>query len=326
MEKFTKKHAIASLKEGDRIDDIFVVKIKKGLIQYAKGFAFELILSDSSGKSLEYKYWGSQDKDKVKALYDSIKPDCIVHVQGVVSSYKGKLQLTTNEPDKIEVLEKGQYAESDFIKPAKKNVDEMYVELLNAIDSVENKKLKAMLNSIFGTDEIEKKLKVHAGAIEMHHNWIGGLLQHMLEVLEFCKKAHELFPQLDRDLLMAGALLHDLGKLEEIEMTSRIKSTTKGQLLGHIILTAIFVSKKCDEAGLDEMTKNKLLHIIASHHGKYEQGSPKEPAFPEALAIYYADEMSAKLADLIEFIENSKNDTNDEFMFHDRIKRNILLR
>ncbi len=326
MEKLIKKQPINTLKEGNLVDDVFFVKFKKGMSQYSKGFSFELTLSDNSGKNIEYKYWGDNNEEKVKSIYDSIKADSIVHVQGRISVYKEKLQLATNEPFMIEVLKEGQYNESDFIKPAKKDINLMYAELLNIIDLVENPKLKELLDNIFKNKEIEIKFKNHPGAIEIHHNWVGGLLQHTLEVLNYCKTSWETFPQLNRDLLVAGALLHDIGKLEEIEVTSRIRGTKKGQLTGHLVLSTIFVDKKCGEIGMEEELKDKLLHIIVSHHGKVEFGSPKEPMSAEALAVYYADELSSKIAEMIEFIENAKSDTEDDFMFHKRNGRNILLR
>ncbi|MEM4598506.1 MAG: HD domain-containing protein [Candidatus Diapherotrites archaeon] len=326
MEKIAKKKPLSLLKEGESVDDVFVVKIKKGFIQYANGFAFELVLSDNSGKSLTYKYWGGPDEQKVKKLYDSIKPDCVVRIKGRVSKYKGKLELTTNEPDTIEVIEKGRYDESSFVRIGTKNTEEIYNKIISEIEQIEDGKLRQMLRSIYCTKEISEKIKKHPGAIEIHHNWVGGLLEHIFEVLEICKKMYEFYPSMNRDLLVAGALLHDIGKLEELEVTSRIKSTTKGQLLGHITLGAIFLERKCNEFAIDEMTKNKLIHIVVSHHGKQDYGSPKEPMLAEAIVVYYADELSSKTAEICDFIEGAKNDTEDDFMFHDRMKRNLLLR
>jgi len=302
------------------------VKIKKTMSSYAKGFFFQLILSDSSGKTLDYRYWGSNDEKKVRELYNSIKPDSVVHVQGKVSVYNNKLQLATNEPFVIEPLKEDEYDKSDFIKPARKDIDDMYSELKSAIDEVKNPDIKKLLENIFNEPSMEAKFKAHPGAIEIHHNWIGGLLEHTLEVLKYSLLSFDLFPVLDRDLLIAGALLHDIGKLDELEMTSRIKGSDSGQLIGHIVLSTIFVSNKMDELGLDKELKNKLLHIIISHHGKLEYGSPKQPMFPEAVVIYYADEMSSKIAEITEFVKNSIEDTEDDFMFHWRKQHNIYLK
>ncbi len=327
MEKYAKKQQISSLKEGDAVDDVFVVKIKKGMSQYVKGYSFQLLLSDNSGKTIEYKYWGGPDEDKVKALYDSIKHDSVVHLQGKVSSYSGKLQLTTNAPFTIEVLNEEQYNKEDFVKAAKKDINKMYDELKQTIGNIENVKIKELLENVFNDPEIESKFKKHPGAIEIHHNWVGGLLQHTNEVVDICKLTSKLFPQLDKDLIIAGAILHDIGKLEELEVTSRIKGTNIGQLTGHIVLGTIYISNKIDEIkGFDKELKNKILHIMVSHHGKNGYGSPKEPMFPEAIAVYYADELSSKLDEMVEFIEDSKESTEDDFMYNRRHSRNILLR
>jgi len=327
MEKYTKKQPISALKEGDSVDDIFVVKIKKGVSEYVKGHRFNLLLSDNTGKTIDYVYWGGREEEKVSSLYNSIKSDSVVKVQGKVSSYSGKLQLATNAPFAIEVLSEEQYDKEDFVKPAKKDLDDMHNELKQSIEKVENVKLKNLLESIFNNPEIMKKFKVHPGAIEIHHNWIGGLMQHTLEVLHLCELNLKDYPQLNKDLLITGALLHDIGKIEEIEVTSRIKGTNIGQLSGHIVLGAAYISKKIDEIKeFDEGLKNKLLHIITSHHGRNEYGSPKEPMFPEAVAIYYADEMSSKLAEMTEFIKDSREDTEDDFMYNRRHGKNILLK
>ncbi|MCX8147314.1 MAG: HD domain-containing protein [Candidatus Woesearchaeota archaeon] len=324
---FRKRYGINELKDGQFIDDIFVVKIKKTMSRYRDGYYFNLLLSDNSGKTIDYTYWGPNDEAKVKLIYNSIKNDSIVHVQGKVSIYKNKLRITTNEPNIIEVLKEGQYREEDFIKPARRDIEEMYNALKKTIDCVENKDIKTLLNNIFYDKEIENKFKRHPGSIEIHHNWIGGLLQHTLEVLDYCMLSKKHFPGLDSDLLIAGSLLHDIGKIEELEMTTRIKGTEKGQLIGHLPIGMMFVSKKIDEInGFDNDLKNKILHMIVSHHGKLEYGAPKEPMFPEALAVYYADEISAKMAEITEFIKNSKDDTEDSFMYSKRNGKNIFLR
>ncbi len=324
--KHSKKQPISSLKLGDKIEDVFVVKIKKAMAPYAKGFSFELLLSDNSGKTIEYKYWGGPDEKKVRELFDSIKQDSVLLINGKVSSYNNKLQIVANDQSPISLLQSEQYEPSDFIKPAKKDLLVMYAQIFSEIKEVKDEKIRTLLENIFYDKEFEKKFIKHPGAIEIHHNWIGGLMQHTLEVLQYCKLAHEMNPALNRDLLVAGSLLHDLGKLEELEATTRIKGTQKGQLTGHLVLSILFVSEKMKELHFDTLLKNKILHMMVSHHGRVEYGSPKEPMFPEALAVYHADEMSSKLAEMLEFIRDAKDDTEDDFMYSKRHNRNILLR
>ncbi|MBR9679075.1 MAG: HD domain-containing protein [Nanoarchaeota archaeon] len=314
------KKRISEIKIGEIINNFFVVKIKKGIQPYANGFSFTLLLSDETGKTVNYKYWGGTSEEKIKLIYDSIKPDSIVHVQGKAGEYNNKTQITTNEPYTIKVVHNG----LEFIKPAKKDLEKMWNELLNTISKVENPEIKKLLQKTFLNQEFAEKFKKHPGAIEIHHNWIGGLLQHTLEVLNYCKMAWHQHPELNKDLLIAGALLHDIGKLEELEVTSRIKGSKKGQLISHLVLSAIKVNEEMRE--LNDDLKNKILHMIVSHHGKPEYGSPKPPMFPEALVVYYADEMSSKTSEMIEFIKDAKQDTEDDFMYSRRHNKNVLLK
>jgi len=325
MEKITKKKLINEYKEGDFVDDIFVVKIKRGISSYEKGDYLSLILTDSRGKSIDYRYWGSADEGKIKQLYDSIKEDSVVYIKGKFSSYKGRSQITSNEQDIIEVIGKGRYNEEDFIKKSLKDIEKLYEKLVGYINNINNEQLKNLLRSIFN-EELREKFKRHPAAISIHHNWIGGLLEHTLEVVRYCELSKEIFPELDKDLLITGALLHDIGKLEEMEMTTRIKGTNKGMFVGHLVLGSVLVSNKMNEIGLDNVTKEKILHMIVSHHGKVENGSPREPMFPESIVLYFADEISSKTAEMIGFIKDNKDETEDDFMYHHKKGLNIFLR
>ncbi len=326
MEKITKKQPINTLKDGNIVNDLFVIKIKKSLAQYSKGYSFTLILSDASGSSIEYKYWGGRDEGKVRSIFESIKQDSVVLINGKVSTYNGKLQISADESNIIRVLKYDEY-EAEFIMGPRKDIEEMYSVLLSKINSIQEGSLKRLLLKIFDADlNLKDKFKKHPGAIQIHHNWVGGLLQHTLEIIEYCEICIKLNPELNKDLLLAGALLHDIGKLEEIEVTSRIKGSRKGQLLGHLTLGMIFLSEKLKESDLDDLLKEKLLHLVVSHHGQLDFGSPKEPMIPEAVALYYADQLSSKLAEIIEFIKGSKENTEDDFMYNSKKGFNILLK
>jgi len=324
---YPKRRPLASLKEGERVEDTFVVKIKKSIRPYAKGFMFALILSDASGKSVEYIYWGEKDEAGVREIHDAIKEDDVVLVKGYFRTYNDKPGISTNPPDSIQVLREGEYDPTEFIKPAKRPVDEMVKELNGYITSIQNPHVRKVLEKVFIQDaRFLEAFKKHPGAIEIHHNWTGGLLQHTLEVARYCELSKDMFPGLDRDMMIAGALLHDIGKMHEIEVTTRIKGTVDGQLKGHIPMGFKMLSGIMEELGTDEKTANKLLHIILSHHGSNEFGSPKEPMFSEAVAVYYADEMSSKLAGIVEFISEEKDRTENDFMYHPRQRKNIYLR
>jgi len=324
---YSKKKPIAQLKEGERVEDIFVVKIKKSLRPYAKGFMFTLILSDASGRSVEYSYWGEKDEASVKGVHDAIKQDDVVLLKGYFRIFNEKPSISTNPPDSIRVLDRGEYDPAEFIKPAKRPMEEMIGELKGYISSIKDLHVKKVLERVFIEDtKFLERFSVHPGAIEIHHNWTGGLLQHTLEVARYCELSKDMFPGLDRDMMIAGALLHDVGKMHEIDVTTRIKGTLAGQLKGHISMGFRMLANVMDELGTDERTADKLLHILLSHHGSNEFGSPKEPMFPEAVAVYYADEMSSKLSSIVEFISEEKASTEDDFMYHKRQRKNIYLR
>jgi len=325
METYKKQFPINTLKEGNKIKDIFVVKIKGGVAQYSRGYSITLILTDSSGKNLEYKYWGGSDENEVRKIYDLIKPNAVVLLNGTVSTYKDKLQLIADKDfGIITPLMPEQYGALEFIEKSKKDIETIYASLLSKIGSIENEHLRKLLQDVF--DEVGEKFKKHPGAIQIHHNWIGGLLEHTLEVIEYCEISVKLFSELDGDLLLSAAILHDIGKLEELEMTSRIKGSQRGLLVGHLVLGANYISEKLKESDLDDLTKNKLLHLLISNHGKLEFGSPKESMFPEALALYYADELSSKITEMIGFIKESKDITEDDFMYHYKRGVNVFLR
>jgi 3'-5' exoribonuclease len=325
MESIKKLKLINEYVEGENVKDIFVVKIKKGISDYSRGFYFALILTDSSGKSIDYRYWGGVDEEYVREIYNSIGDDSVVYIEGKFSFYNGKPQIVSNDKNEIRVLEEGHYKKEDFIKRSKKDLNILIKKIENYIYKIQNPEIRKLIESIFNED-FKEKYKLHPGAISIHHNWIGGLIEHTLEILKYCEVTKEMFPDLNEDLMIAGALLHDIGKLEEMEMTTRIKGTNKGMFLGHLVIGANMVSKKMDELETSEGIRNKILHLIVSHHGSMENGSPKEPMFPEAIALYHADEMSTRIAEMLNFIDQNKDETEDDFMYDWKKGKNIFLR
>ena len=320
---YTKQKQIKELKEGEPVKDIFVVKAKTGVNSYAKGFRISLILSDSSGLNLEYTYWGDTNEDRINEIYKNIKSDSVVLIQGKVNSYRDKLQLSSNAVEEPVVLKSDEY-DADFISKSKKDVEMLSQEIKKKLEKISDDNIKNFVLKVYS--DIENNFKNHPGAMAVHHNWRGGLLEHTYEVMKICENCKNLFDSLDENLLIAGAFLHDIGKLEELEMTSKIKRSQRGHLIGHLTLGIIKVNECLEKSNLGELTKDKFLHIITSHHGKEEFGSPKKPMFPEALAIYYADELSSKISAMINFKEEMQELTEDDFAYYKLDGKNIFLK
>lgn len=311
MQPIRKKlHQLAEFSKDAEFEDIFVVKFKKPVQPYSNGYRFELRIADSSGE-LMLKYWGGADVQKVTELYDSIKPDDAVLVKGRVVEYNNQLEISCNDGN-LKVLAQGDYDSADFVKKAE-NSDEMFLELMSIITTIENSEIKQILDAFFKDHEFVDRFKKCPASMYRHHAYIGGLLQHVLAVVKICLKIHQLNPTLDRDLLIAGALLHDIGKFDELKVGAVIRVTKAGTLAGHITLGAQEFEKRTSELKVSENTKLKLLNMILSHHGKLEYGSPKLPATPEAMALYYADELDAKLHQMIYKKQTAM--TEDEYLY-----------
>jgi 3'-5' exoribonuclease len=230
-----------------------------------------------------------------------------------------------NEKDKIEVLSDEQYDKDMFLLPPKRDIEDMKKELKNYISSIKNIHLKSLLEKIF-TNEFIEKFSIHPGAIQYHHNWKGGLMQHTIEVAEICELLCKQNPELDKDLLITGAILHDLGKLVEIAVGVRVKGTIEGQFIGHSIESIIWYAKYMEELNFPNLLRIKIIHMILSHHGKLEFGATKEPMFPEAFALHHADCASAVVSEMVSYVEESKLETTNDTNYHRIHKRNILLK
>lgn len=182
----------------------------------------------------------------------------------------------------------------DFLEKCPKDIDQMYVELLKIAGSIENPHLKALLFDVFLDDDIKEKFKAWPAAQQAHQAYIGGLIEHTLAVTSLCEKSAELY-DVDRDLLIAGALLHDIGKLRELDCGLVLKYTDVGSLLGHSLLGSFIVRDKISNIeDFPEQLSNSLLHIIVTHHGRREWGAVVEPMTLEAFLVFIADYEDAK--------------------------------
>jgi 3'-5' exoribonuclease len=215
-------------------------------------------------------------------------------VEGRVELYRDKpqlalLQFRKAKPEEIEL--------ADFLPHTKEDVEKMYVQLLEYAEAIRNAWLRQLVLSIVNDPTVATRYKKAPAAKVMHHAYLGGLLEHVVGLCGLAKQVAEHYPELDLDLLLSVAILHDVGKLDELCYTRAIGYTTDGQLLGHIVMELETVLHAIDKIpGFPNELKTVLQHLLISHHGQYEFGSPKLPMIREALVFHYLDDMDSKMA------------------------------
>ena len=226
-----------------------------------------------------------------------------VHVEADVTLFQNSFQLNVR---RIRRAEEGQYIEADYLPVSKKDIKKMYEELCGYIRSIKNPFLQQLLGSFFLEDAaFAKAFQFHSAAKTVHHGFVGGLLEHTLSVVKLCDYYAGYYPMLNRDLLLAAAMFHDIGKTKELSCFPENDYTDDGQLLGHIIIGTEMVGERIRTiAGFPEKLSAELKHCILAHHGELEYGSPKKPALLEALALNFADNTDAKMETMIEALQS----------------------
>lgn len=287
------------LSAGDEFT-LFLI-ITKSEIKTAKtGKPFlSLELRDQSAL-LPAKVWS-----KFEESADQLKEGTIVKVAGSIEEFNNALQIRVEKirPAKDE----DNVSPDDFLPKSRKPLNELIGELKGVIGSISNPYLSALIKKILSGKNLERYSRTPAGKA-WHHAYIHGLLEHTLEIIKICDLMALIHPEIKRDLLITGALLHDFGKTEELTYDTAFDYSDKGKLLGHIVISALEVEKAAD--GIPEFPeelKNQLLHLILSHQGKLEFASPVEPKTLEAIVLYQADELSAKTNAYKYAIESDKN-------------------
>ena len=290
-------HYIDTLREGERVNDIYLCKHRQAAVT-KNGKQYEnLILQDKTG-TLDAKIWdpgslGIDDFDKLD----------YINVVGDITSFQGALQLNIK---RVRHVQPGEYDPKDYLPVSERDIDEMYTELTAFISSMKNTYLKQLASSFFVEDEqFAKAFKFHSAAKSVHHGFVGGLLEHTLSVTKISAFYADCYTILNRDLLLCAAMFHDIGKLEELSTFPENDYTDEGQLLGHIMIGAMKVAERARTIeGFPVKLSNELQHCILAHHGELEYGSPKKPALPEAVALSFADNVDAKMETMKEALAN----------------------
>lgn len=300
---------INELTAGQVVDQIFLLRDKDLRTTRNGGLYVTCTLCDKTG-TMPARMWQAND-----AIYASMPVGGFLHVKGRTEDYRGSMQFIIEAcrpvgADKVTL--------ADYLPVSQYPIEEMWAELLEMLRAIKNKPLRMLIKKFVEDQDMVAAFKRSPAAMTMHHPFIGGLLEHTLGIARAAKALLPLYPKLNADLIMAAVFLHDIGKTAELESGTSINYTDRGQLVGHITIAAIWIHDKAALVAQDlgepfpTRTLDLLQHLILSHHGIHEYGSPKLPMIPEAYFLHYLDNLDAKMFMTVRDIEND-SDTNASF-------------
>lgn len=278
---------VSDLTQNQELVTSFLVSRKEIKTKKNGGDYLLLKLGDKTG-TISAFLW-----ENVEEFKDAFSEGDYIKVKAQVREFGGNLQLTLF---RIRRLEDSEVNAADYLPVSPHDPEEQFTALMEFVEQMKNSDLRGLLERLFSNPALVERFKRAPAAKKLHHAWLGGLLDHTLSLVRLCILMAQHYPQLNADLLVAGAVLHDIGKVEEYLYSRSIDSSDEGRLLGHIIMETTFVNQMINQMeSFPQELRIQLLHLLISHHGKMEFGSPKEPMTPEALALHYLDDFDSKL-------------------------------
>jgi 3'-5' exoribonuclease len=307
---------LRELQPGDRFVGYYVVRSKQlePFRDPSRGYYLTLIFSDRSGQLLGRVWEGAEDVDAEVVQGEVIKLD------GEVETYLDRTQIRVL---RIRPAAQGEYDIRDMLPSSNKDPEEMLNATQIYIDQINNPHLRALVGIFYGDEDFMQLFRQAPAARLIHHAYIHGLLEHTLELLDLAETLLTLYPQIDSDLLIAGILLHDIGKVREYSWELDIDYTNEGRLIGHIVMADEMVSEAIRQiADFPEDLALPLQHMVLSHHGRYEWGSPRRPMTIEAIALHHLENLSAQVNRFALLIE--KRPQGEEWTKYDRLLKRQL--
>lgn len=282
-----KQSTVAGLKPQNPVLSTFLIHLKERKMASNGNAYLDLELRDSTG-IVGAKIWDCDRFDLDFEVGD------VVRVEGVAEQYRGNPQIRVRKISKCAAEE---YDLRDYLPRSERDSEEMYAGLLARVRRSPEGPIRRLLLSVLEDPAIAEKFRLAPAATVLHHAYLGGLLEHVVSLVGLGDRICDHYPSLDRELVLAGLVLHDLGKIEELSFGREFRYTTRGQLIGHISIGMELVRDKIRALpDFPPALGDQIEHIILSHHGQFEFGSPKQPLFPEALAVHYLDDLDSKLA------------------------------
>jgi len=307
---------LSELQPNQTVQGTFLVSYKDVRQKKSGDPYLSLTLTDRSGE-LDAKMW-----DNAAEVINTFERDDFVRIKGLLQIFQNRPQLTLH---KIQSVPESEIDLADYLPASKRDRDEMFRELQGWIAGMSDPHLKHLLEAVFADEEIALAYRTAPAAKTVHHNWIGGLIEHVLSLCQLAKFSAQHYRHIDFDLLLTGVLLHDIGKIRELHYARSFGYTTEGQLLGHIqIGVQIFLEKLRLFPDFPPKLRDLVLHMILSHHGELEYGSPKIPLFPEALLLHLLDNMDSKMECMRALVEKDRQVEGCFTSFHAALSRPVL--
>jgi 3'-5' exoribonuclease len=291
IRRMTRRY-VNQLTHGDSVDEAFLVADKQLRANRQGNLYLHLELRDKTG-SVGARLWNATED-----LARTFEPGDYLQVRGKTQVFQGSLQIILTH---LEVMDSGRVDAEEYLPQGSQNVSKLLVRLRDVLLAMRNPHLKALVECFLIDDAFMRKFSTAPAGIKNHHAYQGGLLEHVVTLLNVADRITDFYPEMDRDLLLCGIFLHDIGKVEELSYDRAFAYTDEGQLVGHLVMGVEMLAEKVERCKTltGEPFPNELLlrlkHMIVSHHGTYEYGSPKLPMTLEAIALHYLDNLDAKI-------------------------------
>ena len=308
---------VSELKDRDQVQQFFLVK-EKHLSLGKNGRPFlSLSLGDKTG-SLDAKMW-----DNVEDSAREFEVGDLVHIKGQIQLFQNRKQLIVH---KIEKTPDAPTDLTEFIPTSKVDGQALYMELLQIVKSMKNSQLKQLVTDTLEDPDIKPLFLKAPAAKSIHHAWLGGLIEHVLSMTKLLLFMADHYKFLNRDLLIFGAIFHDLGKIWELSFESGINYTDRGRLIGHMEMACELIDRKTQRImGFNQDLRDICKHMVLSHHGKLEYGSPKRPKFMEAMMVAMVDDLDSKVSTVQSWVENERVSSEKWSRYNDLFERYFLL-
>ncbi len=317
---------VRDLTERQSFHSLFLIRDKALLVGKNGKSYLTVQLADSSG-SVDSRIW-----DNVESVAETFQIGDVVRVKGQVQIFQGRRQVIIH---KVERAAAGEYEMKDYVSSSRRQPEEMLAELIKIASAIEDRHIRQLTLDVLNDAEIRKRMLVAPAAKTIHHAFAGGLLEHVLSICGLMKmiaahyKSQEV--ELKLDYLIFGAIFHDIGKVWELDIDGGITYSDRGRLLGHMVLAVELVERKASRImAFPEELKDILKHIILSHHGRLEYGSPKLPMFLEAFIVAAIDDLDSKINCINSFVRNERDATSASgekwSKFNQLFERNFMLK